>query len=80
MQLSRFLNFEGNCERAVRFYENAGLGRVIDLRRFEGSPRTCVRTSSIKSCNPISKGLGSVSTRPTRCGSDVERRILNLNY
>jgi PhnB protein len=38
MQLSPYLNFEGNCEEALQFYEKAGLGRVTDLRRFEGSP------------------------------------------
>jgi PhnB protein len=38
MQLSTYLNFEGNCEEALRFYEKAGLGRISDLRRYEGSP------------------------------------------
>ena len=38
MQLSAYLNFDGKCEEALRFYESAGLGRVTDLRRYEGSP------------------------------------------
>jgi PhnB protein len=38
MQLSAYLNFDGRCEEALRFYEAAGLGKVTDLRRYEGSP------------------------------------------
>lgn len=38
MQLSPYLNFDGNCEEALRFYESSGLGRITDLRPFEGSP------------------------------------------
>jgi PhnB protein len=38
MQLSTYLNFDGTCEEALRFYEKSGLGRVMDLRRYEGSP------------------------------------------
>jgi PhnB protein len=38
MQLSAYLYFDGACEEALRFYEQCGLGRVVDLRHFEGSP------------------------------------------
>lgn len=38
IQLSPYLAFEGTCEEALRFYEKAGLGRINDLRRYEGSP------------------------------------------
>jgi PhnB protein len=38
MQVSTYLNFEGDCEEALRFYEKSGLGRITDLRRYEGSP------------------------------------------
>jgi PhnB protein len=38
MQLSPYLAFDGTCEEALRFYEKAGLGRINDLRRYEGSP------------------------------------------
>jgi PhnB protein len=38
MQLSTYLTFDGVCEDALRFYESCGLGRIADLRRYEGSP------------------------------------------
>ena len=38
MQLSTYLNFDGTCEEALRFYEKAGLGRIADLRRYADSP------------------------------------------
>jgi PhnB protein len=38
MQLSACVCFDGVCEEALRFYEQCGLGRIVDLLRFEGSP------------------------------------------
>jgi PhnB protein len=38
MQVTPYLYFKGDCERALRFYETCGLGRVRELRRYEGTP------------------------------------------
>ena len=38
MQVTPYLYFKGTCESALRFYEACGLGRITELRRFEGSP------------------------------------------
>jgi PhnB protein len=38
MRLSAYVCFDGVCEEALRFYEQCGLGRIVDLLRFEGSP------------------------------------------
>jgi PhnB protein len=37
MKLTPYLYFKGNCEHALRFYEECGLGTIRDLRRFAGS-------------------------------------------
>jgi PhnB protein len=38
MRLTPYLYFKGNCEAAIRFYESCGLGTVLELRRYEGTP------------------------------------------
>ena len=38
MQFTPCLYFKGNCEQALRFYEACGLGKVVELRRFAGTP------------------------------------------
>jgi PhnB protein len=38
MTLTPYIMFNGNCEEALNFYENALGGQVKDLMRFEGSP------------------------------------------
>jgi PhnB protein len=38
MQLTPYIIFNGNCEEALKFYENALGGEIKDLMRFEGSP------------------------------------------
>ncbi len=38
MQLTPYLYFKGECEGALKFYEACGLGRIEELRRYEGSP------------------------------------------
>ena len=38
MQTTPYLYFKGACESALRFYESCGLGKIQDLRRYEGTP------------------------------------------
>src|SRR3954453_9261630 len=38
MQATPFLYFKGNCESALQFYEACGLGKIVELRRSEGTP------------------------------------------
>lgn len=38
MQVTPYLMFNGNCEEALKFYEDALGGEIRDLMRFEGSP------------------------------------------
>lgn len=38
MEISPYLNFDGTCEEAMRFYERVLGGRIEALSRFEGSP------------------------------------------
>jgi PhnB protein len=38
MQLNAYLNFDGQCEAAFKFYEQALGGKIIAMMPFEGSP------------------------------------------
>jgi PhnB protein len=38
MQIESYLFFGGNCEEALKFYEQALAGKVTALMRYEGSP------------------------------------------
>jgi PhnB protein len=38
MQVTPYLYFKGSCESALHFYEACGLGKIGDLRRYEGTP------------------------------------------
>src|SRR6185295_6772669 len=38
MQLIPYLYFKGDCEEALRFASSSGLGELVDLRRYEGTP------------------------------------------
>lgn len=38
MSLTPYLYFKGECENALHFYEACGLGKILELRRHEGSP------------------------------------------
>jgi PhnB protein len=38
MRATPYLYFKGSCESALKFYEACGLGKIQDLRRFEGTP------------------------------------------
>ena len=38
MRVIPYLYFKGACEEALRFYESCGIGRVVELRRYAGSP------------------------------------------
>jgi PhnB protein len=38
MQLTPYLYFKGACESALKFYEACGLGKIQELRRYEGTP------------------------------------------
>ena len=38
MRATPFLYFKGNCENALQFYEACGLGKIVELRRIEGTP------------------------------------------
>ena len=38
MRMTPYLYFKGACEEALTFYAACGLGRIVDLRRYAGSP------------------------------------------
>ena len=38
MRTTSYLYFKGACEDALAFYAACGLGKVVDLRRYAGSP------------------------------------------
>jgi len=38
MQIENYLFFGGSCEDALRFYEQALGGKVVDLHRYAGTP------------------------------------------
>lgn len=38
MQLTPYIIFNGSCEQALKFYEQALGGEIKDLMRYEGSP------------------------------------------
>lgn len=38
MLMTPYLYFRGNCEAALAFYAACGLGRIVELRRYEGTP------------------------------------------
>jgi len=38
MQVTPYLYFKGSCESALQFYEVCGLGKIRELRRYEGTP------------------------------------------
>jgi PhnB protein len=38
MRVTPYLYFKGACEAALQFYERCGLGRIVELRRYEGTP------------------------------------------
>jgi PhnB protein len=38
MQVTPYLYFKGNCESALQFYEACELGKIGELRRYEGTP------------------------------------------
>jgi PhnB protein len=38
MRATPFLYFKGSCESALQFYEACGLGKIVELRRIEGTP------------------------------------------
>jgi PhnB protein len=37
MRLTPYLYFKGDCEQALRFYVDCGLGEIRDLRRYQGT-------------------------------------------
>ena len=38
MQFTPYLYFKGDCESALKFYETCGLGKIQEIRRYEGTP------------------------------------------
>ena len=38
MRMTPYLYFKGACENALTFYADCGLGKIVDLRRYAGSP------------------------------------------
>lgn len=38
MRATSFLYFKGDCESALHFYEACGLGKIVELRRIQGTP------------------------------------------
>ncbi len=38
MRMTPYLYFKGACEDALAFYADCGLGKIVELRRYAGSP------------------------------------------
>jgi PhnB protein len=38
VQFTPYLYFKGECESALKFYESCGLGKIQEMRRYEGTP------------------------------------------
>ena len=38
MLVTPYLYFKGECEAALRFYEQCGVGKIVELRRYDGTP------------------------------------------
>ena len=38
MRMTPYLYFKGACEDALTFYAGCGLGKIVDIRRYAGSP------------------------------------------
>ena len=38
MKATPYLYFKGDCEAALRFYVACGLGEILELRRYDGTP------------------------------------------
>jgi PhnB protein len=38
MRMTPYLYFKGACEDALRFYARCGFGKIVDLRRYAGTP------------------------------------------
>jgi PhnB protein len=38
MRMTPYLYFKGGCEDALTFYADCGLGKIVDLRRYAGTP------------------------------------------
>jgi len=41
MSLNIYLNFNGNCEAAMKFYESATGGKIVVMQRYGDSPVPC---------------------------------------
>jgi PhnB protein len=38
MRMTPYLYFKGGCEDALTFYADCGLGKIVELRRYAGTP------------------------------------------
>ena len=38
MRMTPYLYFKGGCEEALTFYADCGLGKIVDVRRYAGTP------------------------------------------
>ena len=38
MRMTPYLYLKGGCEEALTFYADCGLGKIVDLRRYAGTP------------------------------------------
>lgn len=38
MRMTPYLYFKGGCEDALTFYSDCSLGKIVDLRRYAGTP------------------------------------------
>ena len=61
MQLNPYLSFDGQCEAAFRFYEQALGGKIVAMMTYadtpmaEQSPRKCAARSSMRVCSSATK-------------------------
>jgi PhnB protein len=49
MKLSPYLLFDGNCEAAIKFYEQALGAKTLSMMRFDGAPDCAEMSAEMKS-------------------------------
>lgn len=67
MQATTCLYFQGTCESALQFYQACGLGKITQLRRYEGTPMEQRHGSAwrTKVLHAVFEGEGCACARPT---------------
>jgi uncharacterized glyoxalase superfamily protein PhnB len=78
MQFTPYLYFRGDCESALNFYENCGLGRIQEIRRYEGTPMT-ERAGLLGGIAFGVRGTGASTVRLRWTGFGTDERMRSIN-